>query len=114
MIGGKEVRERLKECRIEDRIDSDHHPVIVKVRGREGRILMMGGKKMRGRGSWDVEGREVVRNRIRVVLGEGEINEEWEKVELSIGEALEAIKEGGKGDGNKEWWERNAGTQKGR
>lgn len=35
VLGNKEVRERIESMRIEDRIDSDYHPMKVKCRSEE-------------------------------------------------------------------------------
>lgn len=35
VLGNKELRERIESMTIEDRIDSDHHPVKVKCRSEE-------------------------------------------------------------------------------
>lgn len=34
MIGNRKVKERVERLEIEEKVDSDHHPVVVWVKGR--------------------------------------------------------------------------------
>jgi len=37
VMGNEEVRDRVRSLRVEDKIDSDHHPVVVQMKGRKER-----------------------------------------------------------------------------
>lgn len=79
--------------RIRDKIDSDHHPLEVSVKREVGRKRKgTGGKKIRRR-VWNEQGRMIFRQKVgRVELGEGELLEEWGKIEGRIKEALRGWK----------------------
>jgi len=59
VIGDKRVKERVERMGIGERIDSDHHPVIVWIKGRVRREERRGGgKRLRSREIWNEEGRK--------------------------------------------------------
>lgn len=85
MIGSEEVRERVKrlEVRVSEKIDSDHYPLEVVLKGEKIRNRCSRGKErgvLRGRGD-----EEIVRREIGAIsLGESGTQEEWEKMEEKV------------------------------
>lgn len=89
VLGGEEVRERVERMRIGDRIESDHHPLEVWIRGGESRRKEKEKKYRNSRGVWDEESRRMFRSKLgRVELERKEIGEEWEKMESKVKEAI--------------------------
>lgn len=65
ILAEKEMAERVARLEIGDRVDSDHHPVVVWMKG--GDYERKGGGRMKGRvcrGVWDEEGRESFKARL--------------------------------------------------
>jgi len=59
------MREKVWNMRVEDKIDSDHHPVVVQLEGEERKGRWEGERKDRSkRGIWNEEGKEAFRQRI--------------------------------------------------
>ncbi|KYN15695.1 hypothetical protein ALC57_12097, partial [Trachymyrmex cornetzi] len=92
-----------------EEIDSDHHPLVVSLRGERGRKR---GKEGEGRGAsrgvWDEGGREVFRERVgRLEWRKGDGNERMKEMGERIREILRSNiekerKEGREGDGEME------------
>lgn len=106
VIDDREVKQKVERMVIGDRIDSDHHSVEVWIKGK-------GEKETRGereRGSrrrvWNREGCEAFRGKLRGVRigGEG-IEEEWEKIEGAMKNAVREVgrEMGKKGNRNRGW-----------
>ena len=60
MLGNEDTREKVERTEVGDRIESDHHPVVVWLRGEgreEGGGRKKGGERGGGRGNWTEEGR---------------------------------------------------------
>lgn len=55
VLGGKEILERIEGLEIGEEVDSDHHPVVVRIRGKVKKNEKREGKKIR-RGRWGEEG----------------------------------------------------------
>lgn len=91
VIGDREVREKV--CRMVIREKVDHHSIEVTMEG--GRLRgsrKRGGRRRNWRGVWDEEGIERFRQKLgEVELGEGEVKEEWEKLEKRVKVAVERI-----------------------
>lgn len=83
MIGSEEVKERVKRLEVSEKIDSNHHPLEVVLKGEKIRNRCSRGKGrgvLRGRGD-----EEIVRREIEATsLGEGGTQEEWEKMEEKV------------------------------
>jgi len=95
VLGDEEVREEIEELRIGDKINSDHHPVEVKVKGRKrGRMI---GKKERKerRGVWDEEGRKEFRQKLGECGGmrNESIERQWKEMEEKLKRALRELEE---------------------
>ncbi|KYN15259.1 hypothetical protein ALC57_12526, partial [Trachymyrmex cornetzi] len=106
----EETREEIESMKIGEEIDSDHHPLVVSLRGRRGRKR---GKGEEGRGAtrgvWEYEGgREVFRERIERLEREGGGNERMTEMRERIREILRSIeKERKRKEGKEnERWER--------
>jgi len=107
VIGDVEVRESIEYMEIGDRIDSDHHPVEVEVKGKEWKRRKGKGEKKEWRGVWDEEGREVFRQRLGEVEGgrsesSEDIEVQWKGMEERLKTALREVEEE-RGEGSKAW-----------
>lgn len=60
VLGHKELRERIESMTIEDRIDSDHHPVKVKCRSEEVKRRRRKKEKV-WRGIWDQKKKKILK-----------------------------------------------------
>jgi len=61
----KKVREKVWSMRVEDKINSDHHPVVVWLKGEERKGRWESERKDRiKRAIWNEEGKEVFKQRI--------------------------------------------------
>lgn len=79
VIGVERVRERLEELRVGNYMESDHQPVVIKIKGKSRRKI--GGRRGEvggSRGKWDEEGREEFKRR----LGGMEIGQEGVQEEV--------------------------------
>lgn len=104
VMGDEEMREKIGSMRVEDKMDSDHHPVVVWIKGEEQR-------RRRGRGNrerikkeiWNEKGREAFRRRMEGIgEEEGGSRREGQDVEERISGAIEEVeKEMGEGRGDK-------------
>jgi len=87
-MGDEEVREKIWSMRVEDKIGSDHHPVVVwlKDEERKGRREEEKNDKVK-RGIWNEEGKEAFRQRIEGLEGEeGRIKMKDKELEKRIRE----------------------------
>lgn len=79
VIENNRTREGITEFRVEDKIDSDHKPVMIWIEGEKKRI---GGNKGKGkvkRGDWTKKGKEEFREAFEDGMRYGEeVEEEWE------------------------------------
>jgi hypothetical protein len=107
-MGDEEAKEGVKEMRVGDKIDSDHHPLKVRMKGRAEKRERSGGKRQ-SRGVWSLEGREIFRQRVGRVneVGKGDLGKEWEEMGERIRGALkETEREIGMGGKDKRgWWD---------
>ena len=115
MIGNEDTRERVERLEVGDRVDSDHHPVVIWVKGggrEEGGTGKIGAGRNERRGNWTQEGRvEFMRSfGIREVRKRG-VEEEWG--ELS-GRIKEAVNKMGKGEKKGGWWDEECREEKGK
>ncbi|XP_029176468.1 cilia- and flagella-associated protein 251-like [Nylanderia fulva] len=100
VIGNEKVREEITKLEIGDRVDSDHMPVVIWIRGKGGGGEGKGIKRKR-RWSWTKEGKEKFRERIgeiwekqRDEQEEKGVEGEWEEKKRKIQEVLDKGKEG--------------------
>ncbi|XP_068989265.1 uncharacterized protein [Neodiprion pinetum] len=110
-IGDIEVRDRVKRIEIGDRVDSDHHPVIVWLRGAMARTRK--GKRVGGtsRGDWTEKGRSRFRTEVKWEgIGEVDVGKEIEKRMRGFRRALDV---GGRGrEAKKGWWDEECRRKK--
>jgi len=74
IIGNEDVRANVENLIVGDRVDSDHHPVEVWIKGREQRTKKFEGARggRGGRGIWDTEGCKAYKEEIeKILLREG-------------------------------------------
>lgn len=87
------MREKIIRMEIGEKVDSDHHPVEVTLIGGKERRRKGGGRRV-WRGWWDEEGTNVFRREMEEVrLEEGDIQEEWEKMEDRIKRTIVKMEE---------------------
>jgi hypothetical protein len=86
----------VEKVEVGDKVDSDHHPVVVEIRGGSIRIERRGEKRTEiKRGWWSEEGRENFRREVgRLRVGENEVHRELEENLAKIRRGLEERKEG--------------------
>lgn len=101
ILGDERTRESVEKMVVEEKVDSDHQPVMVWLKGRRRKGKEIEGRRKKGsyRGLWSEEGKEEFRKRIDVgSWGGGSVEEEWGdmKGELKdrVGRALEGMEEG--------------------
>lgn len=64
VIGDERVKERVEELRVGDQMESNHQPLVIKIR-EEGRKKIGGRGGVRGsRDKWDEEGRNEFKSRL--------------------------------------------------
>jgi len=96
VIGDEETKERIRKMRIGDKVDSDHHPLEI-WRQKGGHLRpsrrRKGKTKESGRITWDVEGREKFREKMRIESREERgLEEEWREMKEVI-KGIEELKE---------------------
>lgn len=102
VIGDEEMREKVDKMVVEDRVDSNHQPVSVLLRGkRERRKSRKAGPKRRGESEVEEGKRKFGVDEI----GEKEVEEEWGRLKVKIEEALGNMEKRVVGGGKKEWWD---------
>lgn len=116
VIGGEEMRRMMERLRVGDKVDSDHHPLEVYIKGRN-----KGGreeKKVRScRGVWNEEGVMLFREKLEGgerERGEGSMEEGWGEVEDKLRNAIKEVdgcldKSGKKKEG---WWDEECRKKK--
>ncbi|XP_011861498.1 PREDICTED: golgin subfamily A member 6-like protein 1, partial [Vollenhovia emeryi] len=112
----EDIEEEIERMEVVNRIESDHHPVVVWLKGdRRGR---KGGRRERGRevrGVWDEEGREDFKNKLgEIGIGERRVDEEIEEAEEKIRDALKKVEKerGAGGRERKGWWDEECRSMK--
>ncbi|KMQ87041.1 hypothetical protein RF55_13795 [Lasius niger] len=109
ILGNGEMRERMERLEVGEEVDSDHHPVVIWMKGKErdseGR---RGRARIIRRGNWDEEGRNEFRKGLRIIKEEGkEIQQKMEEIGDRIKKTLEVCKKQ-RGDGKRNrigWWD---------
>jgi len=110
-----EMEEELVKMEIGDNVDSDHHPMIIWLKGKGNR--KSGGKrgKKEWKGVWDEKGKERYRQEMGgVELAEGGIQEEMGEIEERIKGALESIEKERRKEGKRKkgWWDEDCWRKK--
>jgi len=77
VIGDKEVKERVERMRVGDKIDSEHHPLDVWIKGEIERRRGGSGERGNGRGVWNEQGKMIFRQKMGTIeLGGEDLREE--------------------------------------
>jgi len=81
--------------RIRDRIDSDHHPVEIQIKGERKKGNRKGKKRKEWRGVWDREGRNEFIQRIGEIerMRIEKLDELWGEMEGRVKKALREVEE---------------------
>jgi len=103
----EELEEEIDQLIIGDNIDSDHHPLIVRLKERGGGRSKRGKERRIQRGMWNEKGRERFKAELgRVEVSGGKVQEEVGKMEGRIKEIIKRMeterREYGKRKG---WWD---------
>ncbi|XP_024877156.1 golgin subfamily A member 6-like protein 22, partial [Temnothorax curvispinosus] len=116
VIGEEEVRERVERLEVGERVDSDHHPVTIWMRGKlEKDQRKRVEERARRRGIWSEGGRTQFKERLGTIKGEErEIQEEIEVGSARIRKVIEENEnEGGRRDKNgRGWWDEECKEKK--
>jgi len=117
VIGDEEVRGRIERVVIGDKIDSDHHPVEVWMKGRGIRRERNSRKRNVWRGIWDEEGREQFKRRMgSIEMSEGSVKEQWRSVRGRVIKSLKEIEEERRSEmgwrERKGWWDEECRERK--
>lgn len=115
VLGDERTREGIRKVVIEEKVDSDHHPLTVWLEGSE-KQRKGEEKRNSGRGGVRIWTKEI-RERFRAEFGERgeaeeEVEKEWEKLKGRIGESLEKIEEKDKEEGKRGWWNKECREEK--
>lgn len=82
IVGEIKVWNKIEEMRVGDKV-SDHLPIEVRIKRREGRKEEKG--KRGWRGIWNEKGRDMFRQEVgKVELGGKEMEKEWEVMEEKV------------------------------
>lgn len=119
VIGDEEVRGDIVRFEVGEGVELDNHPLIVIIGGGRGGRRRRNGREgggWRGRGRWDVEGKESFKRKMEgLVVGEGGIQEEMEQGGERIRRTLEETEREGEGrskGGRVGWWDRECVEKK--
>lgn len=98
VLGDGRMRERVERMIIEDRVESDHHPVVVWMKGEGGRKDRGGGRKGGARrGKWDEEGKKEFERMIgKIGERKGDMQGEMKEMTERIRRTIKRGKEGGR------------------
>jgi len=116
VMGEEEVKERIDRLRVGDRIDSDHHPVEVWMKGAEKK--RRGSKRQEGyrRGVWDDESCKKFRERLgKMESGEEDVEIIWEEMEEKVKRVLLETEKGRENEGRRGrrgWWDKECEEKK--
>ncbi|XP_043271213.1 golgin subfamily A member 6-like protein 1 [Venturia canescens] len=109
VIVGEEVWERVKRMEVVSRVDSDHMPVVVWLKGREGRKgggRKKEGKGKEGRGVWTERGVEKFQEEFGRWEWETEsVEEGWEEMRERIKRAMRKSEEERVEERRGGWWD---------
>lgn len=116
VIGGEDVRGWVGSLKIGDKIDSDHHPVEVYVKGKQ-ESKREGVRNKSCRGVWNEEGRNIFKEKVEGIGGGNEelsIEDEWGIVESRLKEALRETERcmGKRDRGEGKWWDEECRSSK--
>ncbi|XP_071568793.1 uncharacterized protein [Temnothorax nylanderi] len=109
ILGDEDIREKVERLEVGEKVDSDHHPLMLWIRGNAGKKQRRKEEeRIRRRGIWNEEGRKQFSERLGKIGGNGELQDEIEEGMSKIGKALEENeKEKGKGvsESRRGWWD---------
>ncbi|XP_071580245.1 uncharacterized protein [Temnothorax nylanderi] len=116
VIGEEEVRERVERLKVGERVDSDHHPLILWIRvSPKGKQRRREPEGIRKRGIWSEEGRTQFRERLSTIGGKRDMQEE---IEEGMSKIRRVIEENEKENGRRAtkngrgWWDEECRERK--
>jgi len=116
IMGEEEVKERIERMRVGDKIDSDHHPVEVWIKGVEKKRRESKGQEGYMRGVWDEEGCRKFREMLgKMEMGEEDVETMWEGMEGKVKKVLQETGRGRENEGRKGkrgWWDEECKEKK--
>jgi len=116
IIGDGRVRDRIERMEVEERIESDHHPIVAWIRGKiKGERRREGKRQTISRGTWDEEGKKEFIEKIGRLedTGEGvgeEIRRTTEKIRRTIEECNDEKRKEKRN--KKGWWDEECRERK--
>ncbi|XP_071577594.1 uncharacterized protein [Temnothorax nylanderi] len=109
ILGDEDIREKVERLEVGEKVDSDHHPLILWIRDSEkGKQRRKEVEKIRRRGRWNEEGRTRFSERLGKIGGNRELQDKIEEGTSKIRRVLEENeKEKGRGpnENKRGWWD---------
>nr|XP_034194846.1 uncharacterized protein LOC117611072 [Osmia lignaria] len=107
VIAEAEGRERIVSMKVGDSVDSDHHPVIMKLRaGGKQMTKVEKEKRATARGNWTEQGRKKFREELKWRRSrDGKVDEDMEIMIEEFKRGLEKSREKGQINRKKGWWD---------
>lgn len=118
VLEDEDVRREIENMRIGDRIDSDHHPIEVKIKGKRGRKCKKNKEEREWRGIWDKEGRCEFRRKMGEIekMRIDNLGEQWREMEERVNGALREVEEERKEENKlkrqRGWWDEECREEK--
>ncbi|XP_070529775.1 golgin subfamily A member 6-like protein 6 [Cardiocondyla obscurior] len=109
VLGNEESWNEMEGIEIADKIDSDHFPVVVKIKGKGGGERKKGKRK---RWCWSEEGKEEFNEKAKEIWGEEEEKTEWKKVKEKVNKILKKGQEGRREEQRRGWWDEECRVEK--
>ncbi|XP_032689113.1 golgin subfamily A member 6-like protein 22 [Odontomachus brunneus] len=116
VLGSMKTREKISGMMVEDCVDSDHHPFVVKIaRAKGGRGKSEGRNRRMSRWIWTDEGKEEFREAIgELPRMEGEVREVWEEMRRQVKDILEKGNKKRRDRIRRGWWDEECEEKKGK
>ncbi|XP_029163724.1 golgin subfamily A member 6-like protein 22, partial [Nylanderia fulva] len=114
VLGDEDSREKVKKLRVKDKVDSDHQPVEVEIKGKQRKERRKNRGGRRG-GTWNEERCRRFKEKVgELEGGEEEIEGEWKKMEERVKEAMKVTEEEERKmkKERRGWWDEECGERK--
>ena len=104
-MGNEDTWEKVERVEVGERVESDHHPVVVWLRGEGGGEVERregSGRRGGGRGNWTERGERSLWKALEEGRGGEWVKEEWRELGERIKGAMEKSEEGERGKGRED------------
>nr|XP_034195027.1 vicilin-like seed storage protein At2g18540 [Osmia lignaria] len=114
VIAEAEGREKIVSLEVGDNVDSDHHPMIVKLRaGGKQRTKVEKERRAIARGNWTEQGRSKFTEELNWTKSRGgKVEEDMEEMIEQVKRGLEKSREKGQMSKKKGWWDEECKKRK--